>query len=320
MKKLYNRLLPAVIAMLAIMLLGACGLRDGEDIPEGSVRIYRTDIGFSKLTWEYYVPKAQDIEALVHEILDRLKSTPDSNVYNSIVPETVDIQSFYFAHEGELVLDFSESYSSMEPLQEILCRAGIVKTLCGLEGIDGVEFLINSQPLVLSGDVMAGTMTGEDFIDNTGAEVSFRQTVLLTVFYATGEGNTLSSVRLLVESNGTRSQEELALEQLIGGPGFETTEYMATLPADTKVNKILVRDGICYLDLSEEFLNGVEGITDEVSVYSLVNTLTELSSVNKVRITVDSASVKTYGSVPIDGFLERRPDLTDTERAGEAGD
>ena len=110
MKKQYNRLLRAVITMLAIMLLGACDLRDGEDIPEGSVRIYRTDIGFSKLTWEYYVPKAQDNEALVHEILDRLKSTPESNVYNSIVPETVDIQRFYFAHEGELVLDFSESY------------------------------------------------------------------------------------------------------------------------------------------------------------------------------------------------------------------
>ena len=320
MKKLYNGLLRAAVVMFTIMLLAACDLKDGEDVPEGSVRIYRTDIGYSKLTWEYYVPTAHDTEALVHEVLDRLKRTPESNVYNSVIPETVDIQRFYFGQEGQLVLDFSEGYSAMEPLQEILCRAGTVKTLCGLEGIDGVEFLINSQPLILNGDMMAGIMTGEDFIDNTGAEVSFRQTVLLTVFYATGEGNTLSSVRLLVESNGTRSQEELALEQLIGGPGFETNEYMATLPADTKVNKLLVRDGICYLDLSEEFLNGVEGITDEVSVYSLVNTLTELSSINKVRITVDTATVKTYGSVPIDGFLERRPDLTDTERAGEAGE
>ena len=64
----------------------------------------------------------------------------------------------------------------------------------------------------------------------------------------------------------------------------------------------------------------MEGVTDEVSVYSLVNTLTEFTAVNKVRITVDSESVKAYGTVPIDGFLERRPDLTDSERAGEAGE
>ena len=316
-KRLKGLLLAAVFILTA--LLAACS-SESEQAPEGSIRIYRTDIGYSELTWEYYVPKAADPEAGIYEVLERLKSTPESNVYNKIIPDTVEVQSYYFGQEGQLILDFSESYGTMEPLQEILCRAGVVKTLCGLDGVEGVEFLINGQPLVLNGDMMAGVMSGEDFIDNTGEDVSFRQTVLLTVFYATGDGDTLSSVRLLVESNGTRSQAELALEQLIGGPAFETSDYKATLPADTKLNKILVRDGICYLDLSEEFLNGMEGITDEVSVYSLVNTLTEFSAVNKVKITVDSAAVKTYGTVPIDGFLERRPDLTDSERAGEAGE
>ena len=318
MTRFLKALLLGAVFMLA-GLLAACDSGE-ENVPENSVRIYRTDMGYSELTWEYYVPKAADIEARIYEVLERLKSTPESAVYNKIVPDTVAVLDYDFGREGQLILNFSEEYSSMEPLQEILCRAGIVKTLCGLDGVEGVEFLINGQPLVLNGDMMAGIMSGEDFIDNTGEDVSFRQTVLLTVFYATGDGTTLSSVRLLVESNGTRSQEELALEQLIGGPAFETSDYKATLPADTKLNKILVRDGICYLDLSEEFLNGMEGVKDEVSVYSLVNTLTEFSAVNKVKITVDSAAVKTYGTVPIDGFLERRPDLTDTERAGDAGE
>ncbi|MBR5967541.1 MAG: GerMN domain-containing protein [Lachnospiraceae bacterium] len=319
MTRYLKGLLLAAVFMLA-GLLAACDSEAEQNVPGNSVRIYRTDMGYSELTWEYYVPKAADIEAEVYEVLDRLKSTPESAVYNKIVPDTVEVLDYGFGQEGQLILNFSEEYGSMEPLQEILCRAGVVKTLCGLEGIEGVEFLINGQPLVLNGDMMAGIMSGEDFIDNTGEDVSFRQTVLLTVFYATGDGTTLSSVRLLVESNGTRSQEELALEQLIGGPAFETSDYRATLPSDTKLNKILVRDGICYLDLSEEFLNGMEGVTDEVSVYSLVNTLTEFSAVNKVKITVDSTAVKTYGTVPIDGFLERRPDLTDTERAGDAGE
>ena len=304
MTKRLKGLLLAAVFIFAALVCGACDSGYQEYVPENSLRIYRTDMGYSELTWEYYVPKAADLEARIYEVLERLKSTPESTVYNKIVPDTVEIQNYYFGQEGQLVLDFSESYGAMETLQEIFCRAGVVKTLCGLEGVDGVEFL----------------MEGEDFIDNTGEDVSFRQTVLLTVFYAAGDGSTLSSVRLLIESNGTRSQEELAIEQLIGGPAFETSDYRATLPADTKLNKILVRDGICYVDMSEEFLNGMEGVTDEVSVYSLVNTLTEFTAVNKVRITVDSESVKAYGTVPIDGFLERRPDLTDSERAGEAGE
>lgn len=320
MTKRLKGLLRAAVFIFAALVCGACDSGYQEYVPENSLRIYRTDMGYSELTWEYYVPKAADLEARIYEVLERLKSTPESTVYNKIVPDTVEIQNYYFGQEGQLVLDFSESYAAMETLQEIFCRAGVVKTLCGLEGVDGVEFLIDGRPLILNGDMMAGVMEGEDFIDNTGEDVSFRQTVLLTVFYAAGDGSTLSSVRLLIESNGTRSQEELAIEQLIGGPAFETSDYRATLPADTKLNKILVRDGICYVDMSEEFLNGMEGVTDEVSVYSLVNTLTEFTAVNKVRITVDSESVKAYGTVPIDGFLERRPDLTDSERAGEAGE
>ena len=309
------RLLCAAVLILAAVTLSACKYGDSEHVPENSVRIYRTDVGYSELTWEYYVPKAMTDEEITDEVLAQLCSTPESTVFNKIVPDSVKILSYHFGDEGQMVIDFSEGYLSLEPLQEILLRAGVVKTMCGLPGIDGVEFTVAGQQLFLNGDMMAGIMSDNDFIDNTGENVSFRQTVLLTVFYATESGDSLSSVRLLVESNGIRSQEELAAEQLIGGPGFETKEYLATLPSETQLNKITVRDGICYIDLSEEFLGGVEGISDEVTVYSLVNTLTEFPSVKKVRITVNSATVKAYGTVPIDGFLERRPDLTDTERA-----
>ncbi len=315
MTKSIMRLLRGAVVIFTAILLGACEYGNSEHVPENSVRIYRTDMGYSELTWEYYVPKAINDDELTDEILARLCTTPESTVFNKIVPDSVKILSYSFGDEGQLVIDFSDGYLSLEPLQEIMLRAGVVKTMCGLDNIDGVEFTVAGQQMFLNGDMMVGIMSDNDFIDNTGENVSFRQTVLLTVFYATRSGDSLSSVRLLVESNGIRSQEELATEQLIGGPGFETDDYLATLPPDTKLNKIMIRDGICYVDLSEEFLSGVEGISDEVTIYSLVNTLTELSTVNKVRITVDSASVKTYGTVPIDGFLERRPELTDTERA-----
>ena len=80
--------------------------------------------------------------------------------------------------------------------------------------------------------------------------------------------------------------EQLALEQLIKGPdsinGSQSEELLKTMPNGTKINTISVRNHTCYLDLSSEFLQKRENISDEVTIYSVVNTLAELSNINRV--------------------------------------
>ena len=62
---------------------------------------------------------------------------------------------------------------------------------------------------------------------------------------------------------------------------------LKTVPEGTKINKISVKENTCYLDLSSDFMEKRSDISDEVAIYSVVNTLVELPSINKVQFSID---------------------------------
>ena len=312
-----RRLLVFAAVCAGAFCLTACSWGKNEYIPDDSIRIYRADMSYSSLTWEYYVLKAKDMEGSIAEVMAKLSSKPSNSTYNKVVPDDVEILDWHLAENGRLVVNFSEKYIAMDTLTEIFCRAGVVKTLCGIDGVESVEFMVNGNPLVNAGDINAGSMSDDDFIDNTGENVFFRQSVNLTVYYADNSGGMMSEAHLIIESNGTRSLEALAMEQLINGPAFETDKMQAALPEGTEIKSIITRDGICYVDLSSEFLDGKEGIDEEVTVYSIVNTLTGLPSITRVQITIEGKPEKSLGKVQIGGFLEYRPELIANERSGD---
>ena len=79
--------------------------------------------------------------------------------------------------------------------------------------------------------------------------------------------------------------EKLVVEQLISGP--VNGETWPTISPDTKLVNITVRDNICYLTFDSAILTAVNNVTTDVTIYSIVNSLVELSNINKVQISID---------------------------------
>ena len=77
-------------------------------------------------------------------------------------------------------------------------------------------------------------------------------------------------------------------------------------------------DGICYVDLSEDFMTKPGKISDEVAVYSVVNSLCELQGITRVTLTVNGNERKNYGKVNINDFMSLKPELIAQEKAGES--
>ena len=86
------------------------------------------------------------------------------------------------------------------------------------------------------------------------------------------------------------------------------------LPKGTVLNKVTIRDGICYVDFNEKFLEKQEGITPEVTVYAVVNSLTELSNVYKVQFLINGATKKNYGSLDFSQTFERNLEIVEGEQ------
>ena len=99
------------------------------------------------------------------------------------------------------------------------------------------------------------------------------------------------------------------VRQLLAGP-LEDDKLSPVLPAGTKINKVSFKDGICYVDFSKEFLEGRDGVSDDVIVYSVVNSLTDIGSVTKVQLWIDGKTLSSYReTIPIDLPLERKFDI-----------
>lgn len=74
---------------------------------------------------------------------------------------------------------------------------------------------------------------------------------------------------------------------LIQGPTDDTLEK--TIPENTNVNNITLIGDMIVLDLSESFIeNHPDGAElESATIYSIVNTLTELKEVNSVKILIN---------------------------------
>ena len=74
---------------------------------------------------------------------------------------------------------------------------------------------------------------------------------------------------------------------LLEGPKNE--KFEKTIPEGTKINKIELKSNILYLDLSKEFIENHKGgvEAESSSIYSIVNTLTQLNEVEAIKIQID---------------------------------
>lgn len=282
-----------------------------------SYKIYYLENEEKEIKSEQYVPtsKDSDREGLLTEFLERLASTPTDLNSKKTISDNIHLVSHQIL-DDKLSLYFDDSYAELQGISEVLVRAAIVKTLCQIDGIDAVEFYVDRQPLMENADRAVGFMNADSFIDNTGDETHFFQYADLTLYFTDKTGTKLVPVDVSVRYDGTIPLVQLIAEQLIKGPksikGVDKTAVFATIPEKTVLNKISVKDGTCFIDLNQEFLNKSEDITDEVAIYSVVNSLSELSSIDKVEFLIDGQQQMTYREkLVFDEDFERNLDLVE---------
>ena len=91
-------------------------------------------------------------------------------------------------------------------------------------------------------------------------------------------------------SEGKMEQEILKL--LIDGPKDEGV--YPTINPNTTINSITIKDGLCTIDFSDDFLNQTCNVSSDVAIYSVVNTMCSLDNISRVKISVNGSSSHVY--------------------------
>lgn len=288
-----KRRLKAVLLMIAGMLLfvSACGKQDELGV---CVEISYLDKAETKLVPEKHYLTGETTKDQIVEVLKLLGSVPDNKEIRATIAGGIHIINY--SYDGSKVtLSFGEKYKELSKTTEILVRAAIVKSLAQIDGVEYVTITIGGEPLLDYSGNEIGIMTADLFLDNTGEQLNDYEKVTIRLYFATEDGDRLIAInRSLVHNIGLSSvsMEKLVVEQLLAGPA--NTESYPTINPDTKLLGVTVKDGVCYLNFDSAILTPVNNVTTDVTIYSIVNSLVELSNINKVQISIEGKKDITF--------------------------
>ena len=299
-----------IIFGILLLCLAGCNKGPESTVWDGDLLVYYLDKNETGLKEEWYVAEQSAGSEQVTELLEKLRM-PSTEGYLAAIPETVGAPEVSMGVNGLVTLMFDESYSTVSGVREVLMRAAIVKTLCQAEKVDSVEFYVVGQPLMNGQNMPVGIMKETDFIDSTGPETNYYQYLYATVYYANKEGTALCASNLKIPYTDSESEEEIVLQQLIDGPITET--MYPVLEQDTKILSVSTKDNVCTVDFSKDFLKKLPEVSEEVVIYSVVNTLAELPGVYQVQFLVEGKQEKTYQKMELSVPYERNLNIIENE-------
>ncbi len=299
-----------LLALLLLTLIGCTG-GDREEIKEylameekvqnGEYKIYYLDKGADSL--KYLTRKMEESERddIIRALIGEILNPPASEEVLCPVKEGVTYKEFS-VNENILYLYFEDSYTEMEYSRQILSLAAFAKTLTQIEGIDYVDIFAGDSQLLDSHSKPIGPIGKDEIIDSV-SDVNAYSKAEITLYFSDATGENLVSETREVFNNINVPLETIVMDELILGP--KTSGLLRTLPADTKLLTASIVDGICYINLSREFLEPMAGQKESLAIYSIVNSLTELEEVQKVQISVEGVKNRMYRDlISLDTFFE----------------
>ncbi len=304
-----------LLLLVFAMVLTACSSEEviEDEVPElADNQIYAFFVNVSK-TDVYPVPYALEGKAtsdVVRNIIQYLMYEEGTADYQTPIPAGMTYSdTVYDDAQNSARVSFNVRYESVSSEDLLFFKTCVAWTVLQLDKVDTISISLTD---LSNQDVETATTVEtfdrDSFTFNFGDRSGYKQTGTIVLYFADETGEVLKEYTHTVEISNTTSLARLVVESLIAGPDEEG--YTATLSDEIKINNISVNNGICYVDLSEEFYDTANPLRNEIIVYSVVNSLVELPTVSKVQFLKNGEKLQFFReTMPFDGIFERNLNL-----------
>ena len=280
-----------IYLVVSIFVLGICGCSGNSEEEGTPIDISYLNKSETKLVKETHYLRSTDTREMIVEVLTLLCSMPDNKELKATLTSGINVINYSFDGE-QITVSLGEKYKDLSRTTEVLTRAALVRSLTAIPEVNYVVLTINGEPVTDGNGNAIGIMTADMFVDSAGTQqLDAVGTVTLRLYFANETGDGLVAINRNLEHNADISNvpmERVVIEQIISGP-VNDASYPTINPA-TKILSVTVRDGICYINFDSAFVTPVNNVTSDVAIYSIVNSLAELSNINKVQISIDGST------------------------------
>lgn len=284
MKKLFSAVLALV---LACSLLTGCTVETQEEkVDSGSNQyyLYYVNKDETKVVKERYQLEQESAEFMLQDFTGILNAQEGSGDNLALLPSGVQLVT-YRLNESLLELEFNSDYSKMSRAREILVRAGVARTFLQIPGVTGIKIFIESEELKDSKGQAVGVIDGNTFVEMWGSDKDAYRYDIFTLYFTDKTGEHLVAEQRNVYYKRILPRERVILEQLAKGPMVKG--HYPTIPQETEILGVEVSDDVCYVDFSSAFSDSGIDIPVNTMIYSVVNSLLDTASADKVQISVE---------------------------------
>ncbi len=300
MKKIFVLVL---VVVLALPIFSACSQKSGE------ISVYFKDAATNNLNEEKRSMKNSknaSIEEKAKFAVGELIKGPANEKNAPVISKDAALLKLEIKG-GVATVNMSSHYLDKKNVDELLLRFALVKTLCSIEGIDGIVIQIEGNPLVDVDGKEVGLIKKTDVVDKYTTQV--KEEIKVKLYFPNMNELNLGTELRTVEVQNSLSPEKTVINELMNGP--EDKSLSASIPKDTKLLDIETKDGVCSVNFSSEFIKnaGSSSLETTLILYSIVNSLCELDNVESVQILINGESGAEFGNFVLDNTYEESIDL-----------
>ena len=279
-----------LLALLTALLLVGCAAQKQEEVSDQCTFYYPTaqiTYGSEQGVIGFERRKLSGTED-VGQILSLYFEGPTEPSLTSPFPMGTRLESWRL-QDGVLTLNVSVELSELSGLKRTIACSCISKTCLQWEQVRSV--CIYSDRMNLSVLPEGQNITSQDVLltdDSTQ-----RENKTYTLFYLAQNG------RYLIGEEGSfrGSDAEICRDmvaRLLLAP--ENSTLFSAIPEGSRLLDVRIEDGLCTLDFSSEFENGSswDAQAQRMTLLSLVNTLTQLESIDSVAFCEEGTPLYTY--------------------------
>lgn len=289
-----------IFIILCMTILGLCGCKpEVQEITQTHndtgilCDIYYVDLVSQTLKYESVSLESEKQNELIFEAYSRLAGVTKTDERKSVVPSGLEINKISM-DSGTLNVDFNAVYNAMSAGEDLMFKTAVVYTFTSLDFVDYVNITVDGKDIKMTSGLTMGKLGRDDIVMDGDISAEPTNYEILTLYFENSDGTGLDTEIREVQVNPNLPVERYVIEQLIKGP--EDSSLISTIPPDTKIRDISTADGICYVDLSAEFV--VKQIDNDSSsiaaIYSIVNSLGEIEGVSKVQFLIEGEKIDDY--------------------------
>ncbi len=282
---------------LAMLLLCGCSHSHSQNTIPCKAYYFSSASANELVPCEFSI-EGTNIEDVANKLFFKLYSPPKKNLVSPFFSRVRLIDLTLNNNRCDLVL--SPSYRYLDVFDLTALNSAIVNTMCSLPGIDEVSISCDGKSTIFSAEEFVTQLPRAHYETHTVnlyfTKDNFTEVVKETAEISLSPDETLEKSVVLLLKNET------------------SDSYDSPFPEDTVINDVYFDEGVCFVDVSKEFiLNAIHKQKEEtVVLFSIVNTLTELPKIDSVQFLIDGDIGYGYGHHNIKTPFTNNTELFDT--------